>query len=211
MNIIIYIGMLILAYLLGSIPTAVWIGKWFWGVDVRKKGSGNAGATNTLRVLGWKAGVPVLIFDAFKGWLSIQLPEIFGNDPVASEQLINLKILLGVMVVLGHIFPLFAGFKGGKGVATLFGIGIALYPLSVLLVVAVFIVTLLLSGFVSLGSLIASVAFPFIDIFLFNQQSISLMILAIAVGIFVPITHRKNIGRLIRGEESRFSVKKKQS
>jgi len=201
------IACILLAYLLGSIPTAVWVGKWFYGVDVRTRGSGNAGATNTIRVLGWKAGVPVLIIDALKGWLAVELVWIFNLGFHTENQMINYQVILGIAAVLGHIFPLFAGFRGGKGVATLLGVGIALYPYSVLVVVGIFILILILSRYVSLGSILAAVSFPLIDIFLFQQDSLSLKILSIAVGIFVLITHRNNIKRLIKGEESKFSLR----
>jgi glycerol-3-phosphate acyltransferase PlsY len=199
----------IIAYLLGSIPTAVWIGKWFYQVDVRTKGSGNAGATNTIRVLGWKAGLPVLLFDALKGWLAIKLVTIFPLAFPENEMIINYQVILGIAAVLGHIFPVFASFKGGKGVATLLGVGIALYPQSVLVVVGVFIVILLISRYVSLSSILAAITFPFIDLFVFNQEYLLLKILSIAVAIFVPLTHRKNIERLFEGTESRITLKKR--
>jgi len=195
---------ILLAYILGSIPTAVWVGKLFYKTDVRSKGSGNAGATNTIRVLGWKAGVPVLLFDVFKGWLAIKLPEIFDLEFLTPDQLINYKIALGVAVVLGHVFPIFAGFRGGKGVASLLGVGLALYPYSVLVIIAIFIIVLITTRYVSAGSIIGAIAFPFVDIFLFHQEYLSLIILSVAVGVFVPLTHRKNIKRLLQGTESKF-------
>lgn len=204
MSIIQLILIIMLAYLLGSVPTAVWVGKLFYKIDIRTKGSGNAGATNTIRVLGYKAGIPVLIFDIFKGWLAIQLPEIFDIDFLTPDQLINFKIVLGIAVVLGHVFPILAKFKGGKGVASLLGVGLALYPYSVLVIIAIFIIVLLITRYVSAASIIGAISFPIIDIFLFHQDHISLIILSIAVGIFVPLTHRKNIKRLIQGEESKF-------
>jgi glycerol-3-phosphate acyltransferase PlsY len=158
-------------------------------------------------VLGWKAGVPVLLIDALKGWLAVNIVGILTLPFITEYQLINYQILLGIIVVVGHIFPLFAGFRGGKGVATLFGVGIALYPLSVLVVVAIFILILILTKYVSLGSIIGALSFPVVDIFIFQQDSLSLILLSIAVGIFIPITHRKNIKRLLRGEESKFYLR----
>lgn len=209
MEIIVAISGIILAYLLGSIPTAVWVGKTFYGIDVRTQGSGNAGATNTIRVLGAKAGVPVLIIDVFKGWLAVYLVSFFIADNFSDGQFIIIRIIAAVAAVLGHVFPLFAGFRGGKGIATLLGVGIALYPAAVLVVVAIFVVMLIITKYVSLSSITASVSFPFLVIFLFNPGSLALIILSVFVGIFVPITHRKNISRLMNGSESKFSLKKK--
>lgn len=199
-----YILFIIIAYLVGSIPTSVWVGKAFFGLDVRDHGSGNAGATNTIRVLGWKAGLPVFIFDVFKGWLAVMFATFFLSGQLTGDQMVFLKIALAASVVLGHVFPMFAGFRGGKGVATLLGVGIALYPLTVWAVLAVFIIVLLASGYVSLGSVAGSVLFPFLDLFLFHQENTWLIGLSFLVAIFIPVTHRKNIKRLIKGEESKF-------
>jgi len=196
--------LVLIAYLLGSIPTSVWVGKTFFRIDIREHGSGNAGATNTIRVLGWKAGLPVFIFDVFKGWLAVSLADFFMTDLVIPENLVFFKISLAAAVVLGHVFPVFAGFRGGKGVATLLGIGMALYPVTVWIVLGIFIAFLLISGYVSLGSVTGAILFPFIDYFLLHQESAWLTGLSILVAIFIPITHRKNIRRLLKGEETRF-------
>src|SRR4051794_33523292 len=113
------IACLIIAYLLGSVPSAVWVGQAFWGVDVREYGSGNAGATNTFRVLGPKAGIPVLFMDIGKGWLAVQIATFIGSYLPGTQQFVNLKLALGVAALIGHIFPIYVGFRGGKGVATL--------------------------------------------------------------------------------------------
>ena len=203
--------LIILAYLIGSIPTSVWIGKWFYKVDVRTKGSGNAGATNTIRVLGWKAGIPVLLFDVFKGWFAVYMSIFILTDVYTDDQFINIKIVLAVAAVIGHIFPVYVRFKGGKGVATLLGVGIALFSYSVLVAVGVFVIVLVISRIVSISSIIASIFFPFIVVFIFNVNNLSLIIMSIAVAVFIPLTHLKNIKRLIKGEESRFDFKKKSS
>ena len=203
--------LIILAYLMGSIPTSVWIGKWFYKVDVRTKGSGNAGATNTIRVLGWKAGIPVLLFDVFKGWFAVYMANFFLSDVYMGDQFINIKIALALAAVIGHIFPVYVGFKGGKGVATILGVGIALFSYSVLVAVGVFAVVLLITRIVSISSIIASILFPFIVVFIFNVNNLSLIIMSVAVAVFIPLTHLKNIKRLIKGEESRFDFKKKTS
>ncbi|OQX81283.1 MAG: acyl-phosphate glycerol 3-phosphate acyltransferase [Bacteroidetes bacterium 4484_249] len=201
---------ILLAYLIGSVPTSVWIGRAFYNVDVRTKGSGNAGATNTIRVLGYKAGIPVLILDVLKGWFAVYIANFFWDESIVFPDLIDLKIILAIAAVLGHVFPVYVGFKGGKGIATLLGIGFALYPLAATIAVGVFVLVLILTGYVSLSSIIASVTFPFVEILLLGHNDyITLMILAIAVAIFVPITHRENIKRLINKEESKFTIKKK--
>jgi acyl phosphate:glycerol-3-phosphate acyltransferase len=200
-------GML-LAYLIGSIPTAVWWGKTFYGIDVRDQGSGNAGATNTIRVLGVKAGVPVLLFDVFKGWLAVFLSAFFLSPELNVFQVDLFRIITAVAVVLGHVFPVFAGFRGGKGIATLLGVGIALYPWAVLITLGIFILMLVTTKYVSLSSIIGAVTFPFTVIFLFNPGSLPLIALAVFVGIFVPLTHRKNILRLLKNEESKYSLKR---
>jgi len=206
---IVYSSGVILAYLIGSLPTAVWVGRIFYNVDVRKEGSGNAGATNTIRVLGVKAGIPVLIIDVFKGWLAVYIANFFWMQTSGFPDLIDLKIIHAIAAIIGHVFPIYVGFKGGKGIATLLGIGIALYPVGAFIAVGVFIIVLLISGYVSLASISASIFFPVIEILILgNAQYISLIILAIAVAIFVPITHRKNIGRLLRNEESKFKIRK---
>lgn len=201
---------IILAYLIGSIPTSVWIGRAFYNVDVRKEGSGNAGATNTIRVLGVKAGIPVLILDIFKGWLAVYIANFFWDGSLTFPDLIDFKIILACAAVLGHVFPIYVGFKGGKGIATLLGIGLALFPYGALIAVGIFTIVLLITGYVSLSSIIASVTFPLVELLLLgNYEYLSLNILAIAVAIFVPLTHRKNIRRLLNGEESKFTTKKK--
>lgn len=192
------------AYLIGSIPTAVWIGRIFYKVDVREHGSGNAGATNTIRVLGWKAGVPVMLFDVIKGWLAVKLA-VFAPESLFTDQTIDyLRIGMGVAAVLGHVFPVYIGFRGGKGVATLLGVGIALYPISIWIVVGIFFLVLFSSRYVSLSSMTAAVSFPLVDFFLLHQTQPGLIILSVLVAVFVPLTHRKNIQRLLRGEESKF-------
>ena len=144
MNIILIVLALLSAYLLGSIATAVWVGKKFHGIDVREHGSGNAGATNVIRVLGWKTGVPVLLIDVFKGWLAAMLPVFLNLAGQGTALITNLQILAGVAAVLGHIFPVFAGFRGGKGVATIFGVLLAIHPLLTLSCMGVFLSVLLI-------------------------------------------------------------------
>jgi glycerol-3-phosphate acyltransferase PlsY len=194
----------VLAYLLGSIPAAVWIGKQFHNIDVRQHGSGNAGTTNVIRVLGWKTGIPVLLIDIAKGWLATMLPVFFNLAEPGSALITDLQILTGVTAIIGHIFPVLAGFKGGKGVATVFGVLLALQPLLTISCFGVFLIVLLLTGIVSVSSMSAGLAFPIMLFLLFDTPSIAFKIFSVIVAIALLITHRKNIGRLLRGEESKL-------
>lgn len=199
---------IVLAYLAGSIPSAVWAGKVFHGIDIREHGSGNAGATNTVRVLGWKTGIPVLIFDLFKGWLAAMLPSFLNAAPGTSESMMILKILCGLAAIIGHVFPLFADFRGGKGVATTFGVLLALHPLLTLTCAGIFLLVLFASGYVSLGSMIAVAMFPILLVTLFKSTSVWLIVFSVIVAVAVIITHKKNIKRLLKGEEKRFIRRK---
>ncbi|TAL58974.1 MAG: glycerol-3-phosphate 1-O-acyltransferase [Bacteroidetes bacterium] len=207
------ITVFVLAYLFGSIPTSVWIGKAFHNVDVREHGSGNAGATNVIRVLGWKTGIPVMIIDVGKSWLATMLPLWFNLAEPGSALLTNLQILTGVVAIIGHVFPVFAGFRGGKGVACVFGALLALQPLLTLCCFGVFLIVLFITGIVSVSSMSAGIAFPILLFSLFGSPSLVFKIFSILVAISLLITHRKNIGRLVRGEESKlikFGKKEKQ-
>lgn len=200
----------ITAYLLGSIPTAVWAGRIFHCIDVREHGSGNAGATNVIRVLGWKTGVPVLIFDMAKGFLAAILPRLLHLAPEGSAALINLQILTGFMAIIGHIFPLFAGFRGGKGVATMFGILLAINPPVTLACLGIFLIVFLITGIVSVSSISAGISFPVFLLTLFNTPSLFFKLFSILVALGLIMTHRKNIKRLIKGEEPKLFRKKQE-
>ena len=201
---------IIMAYIAGSVPSAVWAGKLFHGIDIREHGSGNAGATNTVRVLGWKTGIPVLLFDLFKGWLAASLPVFLDAAPDGSEQLLILQIVCGMAAILGHVFPLFAGFRGGKGVATTFGVLLALHPLLTLTCAGIFLTVLLISGYVSLSSMTAVAMFPVLLVTLFHTGSIIFIIFSVLVAVAVIITHTPNIKRLLKGEEKKFIKRKKE-
>ncbi len=203
MQIFIRILLILLAYLIGSIPTSVWVGKRFFGKDVREYGSGNAGATNTIRVLGWKAGIPVLVFDLFKGWLVVQLAYLTNFYIPKSDDFITYQLILGGAAILGHIFPIYVGFKGGKGVATLFGIILALYPVPTLICIGIFLTIVFLTKYVSLGSIIAGFAFPFVVILIFHTTTPSMIFFSLIVAVLLLFTHQKNIERLLRNEESK--------
>lgn len=200
------IALLILgAYLLGSIPTAVWIGKAFYGIDVREFGSGNAGATNTFRVLGKKAGFPVLIIDVLKGSAAVALAFL---SPIAFENpdFVDLQLGLGVAVLLGHIFPVFAGFRGGKGVATILGVVLCILPLTCCVGLLVFFTVLITTRYVSLSSMMSGIAFPFILHYIMHNEDVVLTIFSITVAVLLVLTHRKNIIRLFKNQESKINL-----
>ncbi len=193
---------LLVAYLVGSIPSAVWVGRTFYNIDVREYGSGNAGATNTFRVLGKKPGIVVLIMDILKGFLAVKLAYIMGDYDSQSPEFIDFELALAVCGLLGHIFPVFVGFRGGKGVATTLGILIAVHPQAALICASAFIVTLYLSGYVSLSSMVSGILFPVV-IMVFYSTNSSINIFSLAMAILVLVTHQRNIERLLRKEESR--------
>lgn len=199
----------VIAYLLGSIPSAVWIGKIFYGKDVREFGSKNAGATNTFRVLGVKAGIPVLLIDAFKGFAACNLVIFLEGVIPETREYVNYQLVFGVAAVIGHIFPVFAGFKGGKGVATLTGIVLAIATFPTLIAIGIFVITLLISRYVSLSSILAGISFPILVIFIFKTQISSLVIFSILVSILLVLTHHKNIERLIHKQENKANLFKK--
>ena len=200
--------MIILAYLLGSIPTAVWVSRHFYGIDIRDHGSGNAGATNTFRILGKQAGAAVMLVDMLKGFLAVKI-SLLSVFPWQSEEITNLQIGLGIAAVLGHIFPIWAGFKGGKGIATLFGMILGIQPLVAVSLVGVFLAMLFLTRYVSLSSISASIAFPLLIVFIFREPELSYKVFAIATACLVVLTHYKNISRLLHGNESKVPFFKK--
>ncbi len=199
------------AYLLGSIPTAVWVGKAFYKVDVRNEGSGNAGATNVIRVLGLKAGIPVLLVDVLKGYFAVILVKPIMLACGIADYPPYIEILAAVAAVLGHTLPLFAGFRGGKGVATLLGVGFGLFPYAAWVAVGIFAVILFFTHYVSLGSITAGVSFPLFVGFVFHPPHWTYMVLAVMVALFLPWTHRKNIRRLLDGTESKMNFKTKKT
>jgi len=206
------IGALIVAYLFGSIPTAVWIGQAFYGIDVREYGSGNAGATNTFRVLGKKAGIPVMLLDILKGWTATNLAFFIGlsvTGPEHSVQYVNYQLALGIVAVMGHLFPVFAGFRGGKGIATLFGMILAVHLPAALLCVLVFVIVLLITKYVSLSSISAGFTFTLSVIFIYQVSVKAIVIYGMAICILILVTHQKNIERLLRGKESKVNLFKK--
>lgn len=205
---------LVASYLVGSIPASVWIGKAMYGIDVRNHGSGNAGATNAFRVLGWKAGGMATLVDLGKGLLAAgviatirldALPETPGGWEAGTV----VRLLAGVFAVIGHMFPLWANFKGGKGVNTAAGMLLALTPISMYITLGVFVLVLLSSRYVSLASLSAVVAFPStiaVRKYLFGIDSLdaSLLIFSAVLAMGIILAHRSNIKRLLNGTENRI-------
>ena len=202
---------ILIAYLIGSIPSAVWIGKFFYGVDVREHGSGNAGATNTFRILGKRAGFPVLLIDILKGFFAVKLANFVIIDSMSRGDFIELKLVLGVAALIGHIFPILSSFRGGKGIATLLGVTLCIHTESALFAVAVFLFVFLITNYISLSSIIASFAFPISLIFIFPATISSEILFGFFTCVIVLITHQKNIERLIRREESKTKFLKKAS
>jgi acyl phosphate:glycerol-3-phosphate acyltransferase len=202
--------LLVLAYLLGSVPTAVWVSKWIYGIDIREHGSGNAGATNAFRILGTKAGVGVMTADMMKAFIAVKL-SIFSSFPWTSEPFVNLQIFLGLAAVIGHIFPIWADFRGGKGIASLFGMILSIHPIVAISLVLVFLLMLLITRYVSLSSIVASIAFPLLILFIFNAQAqeLSYRLFAIATAFLVVLTHHKNISRLLNGNENKVPLFRK--
>jgi len=190
-----------LAYLLGSLPWSVWLGKAFKGVDLREHGSGNAGATNAFRVLGKPIGVIVLILDMLKGYAAVSLVYLQNEIEPHTELWMIFRIGLGLVAILGHIFPVFAGFRGGKGVATMTGIGLAVQAFSTLAAMGVYLLVFLGFRISALGSLMAAISYPIWVIWVFKTEFLSLKIFSVFVVILVLITHRSNIKRLVQGEE----------
>ena len=191
------------------------MGKSKYGIDVREHGSGNAGATNTFRVLGKKAGSVVMAIDVLKGFLATFLPIVFTKMQWTmwqGEELALWQIAFGIIAVTGHILPIFANFKGGKGVATLLGMVLAIHSLAAFSCILVFLAIFLSTGYVSLGSMLAGITFPILMLVPFYQENGQLNKVLLIFGIIVSglliFTHRKNIQRLLKGEENSFKKKK---
>lgn len=200
--------LIVLAYLIGSIPTSVWVSQYFFGIDIREYGSGNAGATNVYRVLGPKWGTGVMMVDMLKGIIAVKLALLLPQYADSTTKFLNLQIVLGLGAVLGHVFPIWADFRGGKGVATLFGLVLGISPLTALCCSGVFLLVLYLTRFVSLSSIFASIAFPVFILIIFNVENEIYRVFAIAVALMVILTHQKNIGRLLKGSESKVPILK---
>lgn len=200
--------LIITAYLIGSIPTALLISRHFFGVDIREYGSGNMGATNTFRVLGSKFGTIVMVGDMLKGILAVALYNLLPYYLTNELDRTNLMIGLGLAAVAGHIYPIWAQFRGGKGVATLFGMLLAIQPVVAASCVGVFLLVLFLTRYVSLSSILAGVALPICVLWIYNEKEVFYRVFAVAVAALVVLTHQKNISRLLKGNENRVPILK---
>jgi glycerol-3-phosphate acyltransferase PlsY len=192
--------LLLISYLSGSVPTSVWIGKVFFNLDIREHGSGNAGTTNTFRVLGKKAGIVVFVVDVAKGIIPVLLPMWLHISFPGSDDAMLIPVICGVLAITGHIFPVFAGFRGGKGVATSLGVAIGLAPLIALICFGTFMLILLITKYVSLGSVSSGLLFALLAWLAFESE-LSLKIFAAAAAVMLVVTHTKNISRLLNGNE----------
>ncbi len=191
---ILFFILFILAYLVGSIPNALWIGKMFKNIDVRDFGSGNVGATNAARVLGWKLGVMVLLFDAFKGMIFIIIARKFGLSDIY-------VVLIGLAAILGHSYSIYLKFKGGKAVATSLGVMLVLIPKVIIILVIVFLLIVIFSGYVSLASISVACLLPILTYIMYNNI---IALLSLVVGILVIWRHKSNIKNLLEGKEDKF-------
>ena len=200
--------LIIFAYLIGSIPTALLVSKRFFGIDIRDYGSGNMGATNTFRVLGSRYGTMVMVIDILKGMAAVMLYNLLPFYLNHDLERTNLMLGLGLAAVAGHIFPVFAGFRGGKGVATLLGMVLAIQPVIAISCIGIFAVALYLTRYVSLSSILAAIALPICVLWIWNENEVLYRVFALIVAILVVLTHQKNIGRILRGVESRIPILK---
>jgi len=205
-----YLLLIVLAYLIGAIPTAIIVGKVVRGIDIRQHGSGNAGGTNVFRVLGWQPGVLVMLFDVFKGFVAAEwIPLLAGTN--LSIPFAALQLLCGIAAIVGHIWTVFAGFRGGKGVGTAAGMLLALHPLAVLICFAIFLVVLFATRIVSISSISGAVAFPLLLTwfrYLGKPVADSLYYFSFFAAALIIFTHRSNIRRLLNGTENKFGKKK---
>ncbi len=197
------------AYIIGSIPTAYWIGKAFFGMDIREHGSKNMGASNSFRIMGPVWGIIVLIIDLGKGMGAVQLARAVQPGDWLGHEYMFWQLCFGLLAVVGHIFPLFANFKGGKGVATLFGLVLAIQPWIALISIGAFLLVVFLTRYISLGSIIGSIVFSACVWFAVKETNLYMRWFSIVAAFIVVIMHRQNIQRLFRGSENKFNWWKK--
>lgn len=200
--------LIIISYLIGSIPTALLVSKRFFGIDIRDYGSGNMGATNTFRVLGSRYGTMVMVIDILKGLTTVMLYNSLPFYLNHELERTNLMLGLGTAAVLGHVFPIFANFRGGKGVATLLGMVLAIQPVIAVSCIGIFVVVLFLTRYVSLSSILAALSLPICVLWIWNENEVLYRVFALIVAVLVIVTHQKNIGRILRGVESRIPILK---
>jgi len=205
---VLYLLLILLAYLIGSIPTALWVGRIFFKIDIREHGSKNMGASNTFRVMGPLYGLIVLVIDMAKGFLAVKLTCLLEFDDRWYLDPALWELLCGLTAIAGHVFPLFAGFRGGKGVATLFGVVLAIQPWTALISVFAFLLVVLLTRYISLGSLTGVVVFFACVWFAWTDSNVYLRWFSFLSALLVVFMHRGNIIRLIKGKENKIQFKK---
>lgn len=199
----------LLAYLLGSIPTALWVSRLFFGIDIRQHGSKNMGASNTFRVLGPRYGIAVLVVDMAKGMAAVALQPLLRETAWMAHEPALWQLMLGMAAVVGHIFPVFAGFRGGKGVATLFGIVLAMQPWIALISVAAFVLVVVITRYISLASLTGVAVFAFCVWFAWNESDLWMKGFSAGAALLILFLHRSNIVRLLKGTENKINLRRK--
>ena len=208
----IFLIVIFIGYILGSIPSAVWMGKLFHGIDIREHGSKNAGATNTFRVFGNKSGTIVLAMDILKGYAAASTPLLLSHMYIGfKDEILILQLTASFCAIIGHVFPVLANFKGGKGVASTLGIIIAINPETAFICLGCFILVFSVWKYVSLGAIVASVLFPFVSYFFMLEDARIMIIFSIVISLIVLFSHRKNIQRLLRGEENKMNFLRRKS
>lgn len=220
---LVLLAIIVLSYLVGSIPTSIIVSKMARGIDIRDYGSGNAGGTNVMRVLGWKHGVFVMLLDAMKGVIAvIVVARLFQgtipfNNATPFDDFTLVQIIAGIAAVIGHIWTVFAGFKGGKGIATALGMLLVIATVDMLIAVGAFLLVVTFSKYISLGSIVAAIVVPLALVVrenIFNvdiQGYHTILPFIIALSLLVIFTHRKNVVRLINGSENKISFSKKKN
>ena len=202
----IFLIVIFIGYILGSIPSAVWVGKLFHGIDIREHGSKNAGATNTFRVFGNKSGTIVLAMDILKGYAAASTPLLLSHIYIGfKDEVLILQLTASFCAIIGHVFPVLAKFKGGKGVASTLGIIIAINPETAFICLGCFVLVFAVWKYVSLGAIVASVLFPFVSYFFMLEDARIMIIFSIVISLIVLFSHRKNMQRLVRGEENKMN------
>ena len=206
------IVIILFSYLVGSIPTSIIFSKVFRGIDIREHGSGNAGGTNAMRVLGWKLGLSVMLIDVLKGVVATLFVSQIRIDPISWQPEV-VQIIAGLSAIFGHIWTLFAGFRGGKGVGTGAGMIVALYPVAALICLGIFFIVILIGRMVSVGSMIAALCLPIVLSIMSAYFDVAvspvLLYFSIFIAVLIVFTHRSNIKRIVKGEENKISFKKK--
>ena len=203
----IYFLILISCYIIGSFPSAVWIGKIFHNIDIRQHGSHNAGATNTFRVLGNKWGWIVLFLDVSKGYLGASIPLLLEAMYAGyKDEVLILQLLASFCVIIGHVFPILANFRGGKGVASSLGIILAINLETAIICLCIFLIVFLIWRYVSLGAIVASLFFPVVSFFVMKEDARIMIVFSVILALIVIFSHRKNINRLLHGEENKMNL-----